>query len=101
LDAGAVAAIPGPVGRLGQRMKSFLKMAWILWLFDKITSEQLRIGSAWIVFVSTLLWIAAFAGLIGQDEPPLVLHLSIGAVWFSAATLLIVTDLEKKAEENT
>jgi hypothetical protein len=51
-----------------------------------------------MLVLTTLMWLAAVFGVIGASEPPFVLHLSIAAIWFSVATLLVATDIEKKAE---
>jgi hypothetical protein len=73
-------------------------MEFLLGWFDRITSEVLRIISAWLLVVTTLLWVLAAFKVVGASEPPFVLHLSIAAIWFSVATLLIATDLENKSD---
>lgn len=70
-------------------------MEWLLGCFDRVTAEHLRIGAAWLLVMISLLWVLAFAKVVAPDEPPWVLHLSLGAFWVSVATLLIATDLEK------
>ena len=74
-------------------------MEWLLGWFDRVTSEALRILSAWLLLATTLLWVLAAFKVVGASEPPFVLHLSIAAIWFSVATLLIATDLESKSDE--
>lgn len=74
-----------------------LRMEWLLGWFDRITPEHLRIAAAWLIVITTVLWVLCLARVLGASEPPLVLHLSLAALWFSVATLLVATDLEKKA----
>jgi len=79
-------------------IRRVLRMEWLLGAFDRVTSDHLRVASAWMLVLTTLMWLAAVFGVIGASEPPFVLHLSIAAIWFSVATLLVATDIEKKAE---
>lgn len=74
--------------------RRFLRLEWLLGWFDRITSEHLRIGAAWLLVLTTALWVACAFKVLGADEPPLVLHLSVAAIWISTATLLVATDLE-------
>ena len=70
----------------------------LLGLLDRITAEGLRIFAAWVLVLTTLWWLPALFRLIARGEPFNTLHLSFAAFWVSSFTLVVVTEVNKKAE---
>lgn len=74
----------------------WLEWPLIRWLRNPYV--QMRIG-ALLLLGTTVAWLPLYAAAcVFGDEPPIVFHLSMFAIWLTGYTLVVLTDVGEKVD---
>lgn len=74
--------------------------AWLEWNVTKWLRNpyvQLRFGAIGMI-VTTIAWVPLRFMVVALGEPEIVFHLSMLAIWVSAITVVLVTDVGERVD---